>query len=114
MNEDIKQYKISVPLIDIEELTIIDNYYNEIVNEYLEKCLKEKEEIIVQRIMMNLKKENQELKSKLESSEKARKEAIEIIKKHLEAKTYGNHKYELFGREYLEEILKILDIDKGE
>ena len=56
MNEDIKQYKISVPLIDIEELTTIDNYYNEIVNEYLEKCLKEKEEIIVQRIMMNLRK----------------------------------------------------------
>ena len=55
-----------------------------------------------------------QLKGKLESSEKARKEAIETIKKHLEAKTYGNHKYELFGREYLEEILKILDIDKGE
>lgn len=61
-----------------------------------------------------LEKENQELKKQLEVSEKARKEAIETIKKHLEAKTYGNHKYELFGREYLEEILKILDIDKGE
>lgn len=55
-----------------------------------------------------------ELVNENEKSEKARKEAIETIKKHLEAKTYGNHKYELFGREYLEEILKILDIDKGE
>ena len=112
MNEDIKQYKISVPLIDIEELTIIDNYYNEIVNEYLEKCLKEKEEIIVQRIMMNLRKENQELKSKLESSEKARIEAIEFINGAGEMASYTKS-IALYGEE-IEELLKILDIDKGE
>ena len=28
------------------------------------------------------------------------------IKKHLDAKNYSNKKYEFFGREYLEEILK--------
>ena len=49
-----------------------------------------------------------------EASEKARKEAIELLEKHLEAKSYGNHKYELFSREYLEELLKILYVDKGE
>ena len=112
MNEDIKQYKISVPLIDIEELTTIDNYYNEIVNEYLKKCLKEKEEIIVQRIMMNLRKENQELKSKLEASEKARIEAIEFINGAGEMASYTKS-IVLYGEE-IEELLKILDIDKGE
>lgn len=61
-----------------------------------------------------LKKEIHQLKEQLESSEKSRKEAIELLEKHLEAKSYGNHKYELFSREYLEELLKILDIDKGE
>ena len=61
-----------------------------------------------------LKKDKLILKEQLESSEKARKEAIELLEKHLEAKSYSNHKYEFFSREYLEELLKILDIDKGE
>ena len=60
-----------------------------------------------------LKKEIDQLKEQLEASEKARKEAIELLEKHLEAKSYGNHKYELFSREYLEELLKILYVDKG-
>lgn len=109
MNEDIKQYKISVPLIDIEELTTIDNYYNEIVNEYLEKCLKEKEEIIAQRIMMNLRKENQELKSKLEASEKARIEAIKILKECLQLSPH-----EFDWEEQAENVINKLDIDKGD
>ncbi len=32
----------------------------------------------------------------------------EEIEKHLNAKSYSNHKYELFSREYLEEILDLL------
>ena len=36
------------------------------------------------------------------------KEVKETLEKHLTAKSYGNHKYELFGREYLEEILDLL------
>ena len=32
----------------------------------------------------------------------------EEIEKHLNAKSYGNHKYELFSREYLEELLDLL------
>lgn len=36
------------------------------------------------------------------------KEVKETLEKHLTAKSYGGHKYELFGREYLEEILDLL------
>lgn len=36
------------------------------------------------------------------------KEVKENLERHLNAKSYGNHKYELFGREYLEEILDLL------
>ena len=36
------------------------------------------------------------------------KKVKENLEKHLTAKSYGNHKYELFGREYLEEILDLL------
>ena len=36
------------------------------------------------------------------------KEVKESLERHLTAKSYGNHKYELFGREYLEDILDLL------
>lgn len=36
------------------------------------------------------------------------KKVKEELKKHLNAKSYGNNKYELFSREYLEEILDLL------
>lgn len=57
--------------------------------------------LILYYLIINLQKENNQLKEQLEASEKARKEAIELLEKHLEAKSYGNHKYELFSREYL-------------
>lgn len=59
-----------------------------------------------------LKKENQQLKEKLEASEKARKEAIEYIKGAGEMATYT--KSIALYEEELEELLDILDIDKGE
>ena len=98
MNEDIKQYKISVPLIDIEELTTIDNYYNEIVNEYLEKCLKEKEEIIVQRIMMNLRKENQQLKEKLDCDLKWSFKCDELTKESKQLKEQLQQKEDIINK----------------
>lgn len=36
------------------------------------------------------------------------KEVKENLEKHLTAKSYGGHKYELFSREYLEELLDLL------
>ena len=78
----------------------------------------------------NLTKENRQLKERIEYLERSIEleqekvpytneyvkklehkiqRSVDILKKHLEAKTYDNHKYELFGREYLEDLLKILD-----
>lgn len=42
------------------------------------------------------REENKQLKEQLQVNKKARKESIELLKKHLEAKSYSNHKYELF------------------
>ena len=36
------------------------------------------------------------------------KKIEEEIENHLNARSYGNHKYELFSREYLEELLDLL------
>jgi len=65
-----------------------------------------------QQEIRRLQEENQQLKEQLEASEKARKEAIEHIK---------NSSLEVNTREYgnltvvnSDDILDILDIDKGE
>lgn len=60
-----------------------------------------------------LRKENQQLKDKLEASEKARKEAIDYINFLVIIDTQlagGRFKDTIWGKE----LLEILDIDKGE
>ena len=58
-----------------------------------------------------LRKENQQLKEKLEASEKARKEVIELVKE-LKDETDDTTCYEI-NKNKKEMILNILDIDKG-
>ena len=56
--------------------------------------------------------ENKQLKEQLETSEKARKDAIEFINGVFEMSLYTKSKS--LNEEGIEEILDILDIDKGE
>mgnify|MGYP001851761684 CR=1 FL=1 len=55
----------------------------------------------------------EQLKEQLQQKEDVINKAKVDLEKHLNAKSYGNHKYELFDRKYLEEVLEILD-NKGE
>ena len=57
--------------------------------------------IKLEKYNINLEKENKKLKRII-------KEVKETLERHLNARSYGNHKYELFGREYLEELLDLL------
>ena len=66
MNYEREELKISIPLIDDIELQRIDAFYNDIVSEYTKSFVKEKEQVIVQRLMMNLQQENSRLKEELE------------------------------------------------
>lgn len=59
-----------------------------------------------------LKKDKLILKEQLETSEKARKEAIELINKVINMRKNG-YSYEQY-KKHLDEALKELDIDKGE
>ena len=74
------------------------------------------------RIAKNLQQENKELKKQLQKykslyqNEKDKNDTLvrivkkieEKIKKHLNFRDYSYHKYELFGREYFEELLDLL------
>ena len=60
----------------------------------------------------NLISENKQLKEQLKTSEKARKEAIEYVKK---TSGYDNPYNDTFLNTYaVDNLLEILDIDKGE
>ena len=61
INDETVSYKITMPLINNEELQRIDNHYNELVDEFTKQYTKEKDMIVAQRIMMNLRKENKQL-----------------------------------------------------
>ena len=54
-----------------------------------------------------------ELKEQLQQKEDVINKAKVDLEKHLTAKSYDNHKYELFDRKYLEEVLEILN-NKGD
>lgn len=75
--KDITEVKITAPLIDDIELQKIDNFYNQLADEYVKCYVKEKEQVIAQRIMMNLQQENQKYKEVIDK-------AIELL---------GNYKH---------------------
>lgn len=59
------------------------------------------------------RKMQKSLMERLQQKEDVINKAKVDLEKHLSAKSYGNHKYELFDRKYLEEVLEILN-NKGE
>ena len=97
-NETIS-YKITMPLIDDEELQRIDNHYNELVDEFIKQFVKEKDMIIAQRIMMNLRKENKQLHIENQKL----KEKIKKIVEH----AYGT---DMLVSEY-EQLCKIAEVE---
>ena len=77
MNEENVSVKISMPLVDDIELQRIDTFYNDIVSEYTKAFVKEKDQVIAQRLMMNLQRENARLKNKIEK-------AINFVDKYMD------------------------------
>lgn len=70
------------------------------------------EEYPIEEELEEVMKENQQLKEQLETSERARKEAIEFIKE-LYDNTDDTTCYDI-DKDEKERLLQILDIDKGE
>ena len=95
---------------------VLDNLKCDVYNG--EKCYYMTSEEMLNALKELAAKEEQELqkyKSLYENEKDKNDTLIRIIKgvregleKHLNARSYGNHKYELFSREYLEDILDLL------
>ena len=114
INDETISYKITIPLIDTEELQRIDNHYNELVDKFIKQFVKEKNMIIAQRIMMNLRKENKLL---LKENQKPKKQ-LETVRKKYEFESKNRDKiWKILIKketqqkefiEYLEEPIKII------
>lgn len=112
-NETIS-YKITMPLIDDEEIQRIDNHYNELVDKFIKQFVKEKDMIIAQRIMMNLRKENKLL---LKENQKLKKQ-LETVRKKYEFESKNRDKiWKILMKketqqkkfiEYLEDYIEVL------
>ena len=63
-------------------------------------------------VVYSILKENQQLKEQLEASEKTRKEAIELINSINDWEVCS--KYDCMYKDDVLDVLKILNIDKGE
>ena len=81
----------------------------------------EKASILLLRTELRLQQENKKLKEQLEASEKARKEASNILKDYIPDEyirscdtSDGIGRYELDTESWQYKIYEILDIDKGE
>lgn len=88
--------KISMPLIDDIELQRIDNFYNDIVDEYTKAYVKEKEQVIVQQLMKNLREENKSLQSQLKAKEEAEKEFIKYLEKEINKNKEQINNYDIW------------------
>lgn len=91
------------------------------VVQYLFEELVEMRQLVETEEVRNLVKENQKLKEQLEASEKARKEASNILKDYIPDEyirscdtSDGIGRYELDTESWQYKIYEILDIDKGE
>lgn len=102
INDETVSYKITMPLINDEELQRIDNHYNELVDEFTKQFVKEKDMILALRIMMNLRKENKQLHIENQKL----KEKINKIQ------TIANYEYDFYDstEDLMEDIRKILGV----
>ena len=104
MNEENVSVKISMPLIDDIELQKIDTFYNDIVSEYTKAYVKEKDQVITQRLMMNLQQENARLKNKIRDIEKILNADCCVENVYQAICQYLNiHDFELDLEDYLKE-----------
>ena len=54
--------KVELPLLEKDEIGTIDNCFNDIAEEFMQKYCHDKEIAMAQRIIMNLREENKQLK----------------------------------------------------
>ena len=112
MTKENVSVEISMPLIDDIELQSIDIFYNDIVSEYTKAFVKEKDQVIAQRLMMNLQQENMLLKKENKQLKEEKRKVRDYINKHCVnekiSKEVGYKCYTMADTNELEKIMKIL------
>lgn len=76
------------------------------IEEKLEEVMKENKRL--EQELQKYKSLYENEKEHTDTLKRIIKEVKETLERHLTAKSYGNHKYELFDRKYLEDLLDLL------
>ena len=103
MSEEVK-IKITQPLIEQAELETFDNYIHEIAKDYTNMILKEKDQILTQRLVMKLEEELQQKENIIKEVRNWINSTIDIIKQQ----PTGNDEWIL---ERLNSFISLLDKD---
>lgn len=101
------------PVIHITAAEVIEKEYETIYDYDNSHVIYKMQDLGSFAELQKMKAVNQQLKEQLQQKEDVINKAKVDLEKHLNAKSYDNHKYELFDRKYLEEVLEILN-NKGD
>ena len=121
MSEEVK-IKISQPMFEVEELEVFDNNIPSIVEEYSKLMLKEKDQILTQRIIIKQEKEIERLEQQLQQKENIIKELEKVLDRNIELNYYKNNVRQynktltegaIMYRDYIKEKLQELKGDSS-
>lgn len=65
---DRDKYKIELPLLEKDEIDTIDNYFNEISDDFMQKYVHDKDLAVAQRLIKNLREENKQLREVIDKA----------------------------------------------
>ena len=121
MSEE-EKIKISQPMFEVEELEVFDNNIPSIVEEYSKLMLKEKDQILTQRIIIKQEKEIERLEQQLQQKENIIKELEKVLDRNIELNYYKNNVRQynktltegaIMYRDYIKEKLQELKGDSS-
>lgn len=111
---DRDKYKIELPLLEKDEIDTIDNYFNEISDDFMQKYVHDKDLAVAQRLIKNLREENKQLREVIDK-------AIEYINEYAWQEDIIGDMFTVTGKPMIDKYMQLdwdncnelLDILKG-
>ena len=97
---DRDKYKIELPLLEKDEIDTIDNYFNEISDDFMQKYIHDKDLAVAQRLIKNLREENKQLREVIDK-------AIEYINEYAWQEDIIGDMYTTTGKSIVDKYMQL-------
>lgn len=97
---DRDKYKIELPLLEKDEIDTIDNYFNEISDDFMQKYVHDKDLAVAQRLIKNLREENKQLREVIDK-------AIEYINEYAWQEDIIGDMYTTTGKSIVDKYMQL-------